>query len=115
MTDVQILNLAIFTATCGMGSGVIAYDGYARQKGLPSGTMFAADTSQIQVFAWIAIVGSLIAAPLMGTWWHIFVVLIGGNIIARALFSAFGAKVQPIVAGGTFVMLVLMGLRVWQA
>ncbi len=111
MTDAEILDLAILTGTCAMGSGVIAYDGYARLKGLPSGEMFSADLSQVQAFGWIAIIGSLIIAPLLGPWWHFLVVLIGGNILTRILFASFGAFAQPVVVVGTFVMLVVTGWR----
>jgi hypothetical protein len=113
MTDTESLNLAILTATCAMGWGVIAYDGYARLKGLPTGAMFASEISQIQAFAWIAIIISLVVAPIVGSWWHLFVVLIGGNILTRILFAALGAYVQPLVAIGTFVMLVVTGWRFW--
>ena len=113
MTDTELLNLAILIGTCAMGSGVIAYDGYARLKGLPAGAMFASDISQIQAFAWIAIIVSLVIAPIVGPWWHLLVVLIGGNLLTRILFATFGAYVQPLVAIGTFVMLIVTGWRFW--
>ena len=113
MTDAELLNLAILIGTCAMGSGVIAYDGYARLKGLPAGTMFASDISQIQTFAWIAIIISLIVAPIAGPWWHLPVVLVAGNILTRILFAALGTFVQPVVAVGTFIMLIVTGWRFW--
>ena len=113
MTDTELLNIVILIGTCAMGSGVIAYDGYARLKGLPAGDMFSGPISQIQALAWIAIIASLIIAPVFGPWWHLPVVLVAGNILTRIVFASFGTFAQPVVAVGTFIMLIVTGWRFW--
>lgn len=114
MIDATMINLALLSCTCGLGWGIIAYSGYAASKGQVCGAWFAGDFSLLQGVGYVAILGSLIIAPIVGPWWHLVVVLLAGNILARVLFAVMGAKVQALLALGVFPLLVVTAWRVWQ-
>ena len=110
MNDLDLLSIAIFTLTGTMGSGVIAYAGYANLKGLPAGAIFAKDFSFLQGLAWLALIGSIVAAWYFGAWWHALAVLLVANILTRLLFAAFAPQVQILLTLGTPIML---GVSIW--
>lgn len=90
-------DLGLIIATATIGWAAISYSGYADTRGLASGRQFTADFSLLQLFAWVALIGSIALGAIFGDWWYFLVVLVMANILTRLLFLLFGQWSQVVI------------------
>lgn len=108
-----ITRLVVFALTAGFGWAVIAYAGYANQRGWPVGAWLAGNFSWLQGLAYVALLGAIAAAAYVGAWWHAIVVVIAANAFVRGLFPVAGPRAQVASAVGVVVGIPLSAVMLW--
>lgn len=106
----DLVDIAVLTATCGFGWLLIAYEGYARPRGLPVGAWLSGDFSWLQGLAYIGIVGAVVLSFFVSVWWTAAVVIVGANILARAILRIFKARSQILGILGLLVGFIASGV-----
>ena len=74
MADSEISNQFVFALTAGAGWAMIAYEGYARQRGLPAGSWLRGEGT---VVGFIALITGVVLAAMSAEWWYGAVALAG--------------------------------------
>ena len=86
---------------------MIAYAGYARPRGLPTGALYASDFSWLQGVAYLAMLCALVLGFLATGWWGPIVVLVGGNVVTRVLLPAAKQNAQFIAPCAVLVLAIV--------
>ncbi|MBS7350292.1 MAG: hypothetical protein KIG95_09100 [Comamonas sp.] len=112
MHSLQLILLIAAVALCGSGWAMIAYSGYATQRGWRGGAWYFAGFSWLQGIAYIALVGSLIFGYLAVGWWGPIAALLGGNIFTR-LFLPTAKESTQLIAPIAVILLGVVCAVAW--
>ena len=104
MSIFSIALLTCATVLCGLGWSMIAYSGYASQRGWPIGEFYAEEISLLQGIAYLAMIAALCFGYAAFGWWSVIVLVIRGNIMTRLLLVAARENTQLIAPAGVILL-----------